>query len=74
MLAINFYDPYLVIFGLLILAVLVFFWNKKNTSKNRDRRQRNFKSSYMERKREREEKEQAHKNNTGEDSRLHGNS
>ncbi|WP_432409958.1 hypothetical protein [Rasiella sp. SM2506] len=57
MLAINFYDPYIVVFGLLILAVLVFYWNKKNTSKNRDRRQRNFKSSYEERKREREEKE-----------------
>tara|TARA_R100000935_G_scaffold1517_1_gene4854 strand:- start:34294 stop:34569 length:276 start_codon:yes stop_codon:yes gene_type:complete len=57
MLALNLYDPYIVIFGLLILAVIVFYWNKKNTRNNRDRRQRNFKSSYMERKKEREEKE-----------------
>ncbi|MDX1462902.1 MAG: hypothetical protein R3359_07590 [Marinirhabdus sp.] len=58
MLAIDFYNPYLVVFGLLLLAVLVYFWNKKNTTNNRNRRQRNFKSGYMERKKEREAKEQ----------------
>ncbi|HIB49033.1 MAG TPA: hypothetical protein EYN07_03950 [Flavobacteriaceae bacterium] len=57
MLAIDFYNPYIVIFGLLVLAVLVFFWNKKNTTNNRNRRQRNFKSGYLERKKEREAKE-----------------
>ena len=57
MIAIDFYNPYFVIFGLLVLAVIVFFWNKKNTANNRNRRQRNFKSGYQERKREREQKE-----------------
>ena len=59
MLAIDIYDPYVVIFGLLILAVLVFFWNRKNTTTNRNRRQRNFKTGYQERKRERETRKEA---------------
>ena len=57
MFAIDFYSPYIVIFGLLLLAALVFLWNRKNTTTNRNRRQRNFKTGYLERKKEREAKE-----------------
>ncbi|RDK84792.1 hypothetical protein [Marinirhabdus gelatinilytica] len=62
LLTLDLSNPYLVIVGLLILAVLVFFWNKKNTNTNRNRRQRNFKSGYLERKKEREDTEKKNTN------------
>ncbi|HPE83180.1 MAG TPA: hypothetical protein PLV43_05645 [Aequorivita sp.] len=38
--------------GILLLAIL-YFWNKRNTSNQKARRNRNFRSSYYERKKER---------------------
>ena len=43
----------LVIGGILLLAIL-YFWNKRNTANQRARRNRSFRSSYYERKKERE--------------------
>ncbi|MDN3724693.1 hypothetical protein QRD02_09875 [Aequorivita sp. SDUM287046] len=43
----------LIIAGILLLAIL-YFWNKRNSRNQRERRNKNFRSSYYERKKQRE--------------------
>lgn len=52
--AFDFSNPIvLIIAGILFLAIL-YFWNKRNAVNRRERRDKNFRSSYYERKKERE--------------------
>jgi len=52
---INFSNPILLIVGGIIFLALIYFWNKSNTSKQRQRRRRSFRSNYNQKKGEREE-------------------
>ena len=52
--AFDFSNPIvLIIAGILFLTIL-FYWNKRNAVNRRERRGKNFRSSYYERKKERE--------------------
>lgn len=50
-------NPFLVIIGGIILLVLVFLWNRSNLQKTRQRRNRSFRDSYYQRKKQREKKD-----------------
>lgn len=47
-------NPIVLIAGGVILLVLLFIWNKRNQKSLKERKQRNFKESYYERKQQRE--------------------
>lgn len=47
-------NPIVLIVGGILLLILLYFWNKYNTSKQRNLRKRNFRSNYYERKKERD--------------------
>ncbi|MGJ8666544.1 MAG: LPXTG cell wall anchor domain-containing protein [Patiriisocius sp.] len=47
-------NPMLLILGGMVLLAGLYFWNKKNTQTNRERRKRSFRERYNERKRENE--------------------
>ncbi|GEQ86824.1 hypothetical protein ULMS_23320 [Patiriisocius marinistellae] len=48
--------PAILILGGMALLAGLYFWNKKNTQTNSDRRKRSFKERYNERKRENEKR------------------
>jgi len=43
-------NPVLLIVGGIALLTIIFFWNKSNTNKQRQRRSRNFRKRYQEKK------------------------
>jgi hypothetical protein len=45
-------NPVVLIVGGIALLTLIYFWNKSNTNKQRQRRKRSFRSRYQEKKRE----------------------
>jgi hypothetical protein len=47
-------NPIVLIIGGILLLALLYFWNKRNASNQRLRRNKNFRSSYYDRKKERE--------------------
>lgn len=47
-------NPIFLIAGGVILLVIIFIWNKHNQKSLKQRKQRNFKESYYERKQQRE--------------------
>ncbi len=47
-------NPIVLILGGILLLAILYFWNKSNTKRNRQRRSKNFRSRYYERKKERE--------------------
>ncbi|HLW33388.1 MAG TPA: hypothetical protein VKX40_14090 [Aequorivita sp.] len=47
-------NPIVLIIGGILLLALIAFWNRRNVSKQRERRNKNFRSSYYERKKERD--------------------
>lgn len=51
---IDFSNPIVLVVGGILLLALLYFWNKSNASKQRNRRNRNFRSGYYERKKQRE--------------------
>lgn len=52
---IDFSNPIVLIIGGIFLLAILYFWNKRNTIKQRERKQKSFRSSYYERKKERGE-------------------
>ncbi|NGX84895.1 hypothetical protein [Aequorivita sp. KMM 9714] len=51
-------NPIVLIVGGVVLLALLYFWNKSNASKLRNRRNKSFRSSYYERKKEREKEKE----------------
>lgn len=49
----NFNNPIVLILGAIFLLAILYFWNKRNATKQRQRKNKNFRSSYYERKKER---------------------
>lgn len=49
-------NPLVLIIGGILLLAILYFWNKRNASNQKARRNRNFRNSYYERKKERDEK------------------
>ncbi len=49
-------NPLVLIIGGILLLAILYIWNKRNASNQKARRNRNFRSSYYERKKERDEK------------------
>lgn len=47
-------NPIVLIIGGILLLALLYFWNKYNRNKQQNLRKRNFRSSYYERKKERD--------------------
>lgn len=47
-------NPLVLIIGGILLLAMLYFWNKRNASNQKARRNRSFRSSYYERKKERE--------------------
>lgn len=47
-------NPIVLTIGGIILLVLLYFWNKRNTRQQRSRKDRNFRKNYYDRKKERE--------------------
>lgn len=47
-------NPLVLIIGGIFLLAILYFWNKRNARSQRERRNKNFRSSYYERKKERE--------------------
>jgi hypothetical protein len=43
-------NPILLVVGGITLLATLYFWNQRNTNKQRQRRQRNFKKDYFEKK------------------------
>ena len=43
-------NPFILIFGGLILVVVLYFWNKKNQTSLKSRRNKTFKQRYVQRK------------------------
>ncbi|MDC8000611.1 hypothetical protein POV26_06160 [Aequorivita todarodis] len=52
----DFSNPLVLIIGGILLLAILYFWNKRNASNQKARRNRNFRSGYYERKKERDEK------------------
>ena len=50
-------NPYVLTGGAILLVILLFFWNKHNTSTLRKRRNRSFRDNYLKRKQERKKTE-----------------
>ena len=50
----SFSNPIILIIGGILFLAILYFWNKRNAGKQRQRKDRNFRSSYYERKKERE--------------------
>ncbi|WP_160110608.1 hypothetical protein [Aequorivita lipolytica] len=50
----DFSNPIVLIIGGIILLAILYIWNKRNATNQRQRRTKNFRSSYYERKKERE--------------------
>lgn len=49
----DFSNPIVLILGAVFLLALLYFWNKRNKTQLRKRKERNFRKSYYERKKER---------------------
>ena len=47
---IDFSNPLVLIIGCIIFLTILYFWNKRNTRKQRERRERSFRNSYYNRK------------------------
>tara|TARA_R100000935_G_C2812816_1_gene155842 strand:- start:1048 stop:1224 length:177 start_codon:yes stop_codon:yes gene_type:complete len=47
-------NPIVLIIGGVLLLAILYFWNKSNATNLRNRRNKSFRSSYYERKKERE--------------------
>jgi type II secretory pathway pseudopilin PulG len=45
-------NPVVLIVGGILLLVILFLWNQHNAKRNRERRNRNFRDSYYQRKKE----------------------
>jgi hypothetical protein len=43
-------NPVILIVGGITLLAIIYFWNKNNTNKQRQRRKRNFRKDYFEKK------------------------
>ena len=43
-------NPFILVFGGLILVVVLYFWNKKNQTSLKSRRNKTFKQRYVQRK------------------------
>lgn len=54
--SIDFSNPFLLIFGGLILLVILYFWNKHNQASLRKRKDKSFRERYQERKRAQQDK------------------
>ncbi|MDP2687665.1 MAG: hypothetical protein Q8O62_10620 [Aequorivita sp.] len=50
----DFSNPIILILGGIFLLAILYFWNKRNVTNQRQRRTKNFRSHYYERKKERE--------------------
>jgi len=50
----DFSNPIVLIIGGILLLAILYFWNKRNASNRRERKSKNFRSGYYERKKERE--------------------
>lgn len=50
----DFSNPIVLIVGGILFLAIIYFWNKRNASNQRQRKNKNFRSSYYERKKERE--------------------
>ena len=49
-------NPFILVFGSLILVVVLYFWNKKNQTSLKSRRNKTFKQRYAQRKKTDQEK------------------
>ncbi len=50
----DFSNPIVLIIGGIFLLAILYFWNKRNVTNQRQRRTKNFRNNYYERKKERE--------------------
>ncbi|WP_164905187.1 hypothetical protein [Aequorivita ciconiae] len=50
----DFTNPITLIIGGILFLAVIYFWNKRNAGKQRERRNRNFRGGYYNRKKERE--------------------
>ncbi len=50
----DFSNPIVLTIGAIFLLAILYFWNKRNSKQQRARKDRNFRTSYYERKKERE--------------------
>jgi type II secretory pathway pseudopilin PulG len=48
-------NPIVLIIGGILLLAILYFWNKRNATNQRQRRTKNFRNSYYERKKDREQ-------------------
>lgn len=51
---IDFSNPIVLIIGGILLLAILYFWNKRNATNQRQRRTKNFRNSYYQRKKERD--------------------
>lgn len=49
----NITDPFILILGGIALLIVIYFWNKSNNKKLRERKNRNFRDRYQQKKQER---------------------
>lgn len=49
---IDYSNPLILILGSIIFLTIIYFWNKRNTRKQRERRERSFRNNYYNRKKD----------------------